>query len=199
MALLVAAVGELGFRKRASRVFTSGDGAGCGWLGLNTASRAGAPGQLLVNPVVGVRCLDIEEWVARGRGETVHPYLPPTCSEPLRYLLTGERRFDWVLDGGRSDREVVDGLVVALRTVGARFIDEMSDLTVLSRALGAVAARDQRAAYRWPVALLLLGQPDVSLGAAAEARMSLGARNDQAAEELRRFLDWFEQEVTVGG
>lgn len=198
MTLLVEAVGELGFRKRAGRVFTTSAGDCCGWLGLNTASRAGGSGQLLINPVVGVRWPDVEEWVARGRVEKVHPYLPPTCSEPLRYLLPGERRVEWILGGGSSDRDVVSDIVSALRTFGVAFIDKMGDLDVLSGALGAMAFRDQQSAYRWPVALLLSGQPDASLEAVAGVRRSLGAREDQAAEDLRMFLDWFQREVTAG-
>lgn len=58
--------------------------------------------------------------------------------------------------------------------------------------------RDQDAAYRWPVALLVSGQPEAALSAVVQVRASLAQRNDRAAEELRGFLDWFEREVIAG-
>ena len=68
------------------------------WLGLNTASLAGAPGDLLVNPVVGVRCQAVEARVAQGRGERLQSYVPPTTSEPLRYLVPVEDRRERVFE-----------------------------------------------------------------------------------------------------
>lgn len=198
-ALLVASVAELGFRKRAGMVFTLGDGERVGWLGLNVASRAGAVGDLLVNPVVGVRCRAVEAWVARGRGEKVHAYNPPTVSEPVRYLLHGDGRRDWILDGSLADHEVVESLVTGLATAGMEFIVQMSDVTALAERLGRHSARDQQAAYRWPIALILAGRRDDALSAVAQVRAALGAREDVAAVELRRFLERLQVEVTTGG
>ncbi len=193
--MLISAAAEMGLRKRAGLVFTLGDGPEIGWLGLNTASRAGDAGVLLVNPVVGVRDQAIEEWVARGRGEKPHGYVPPTFAEPLRYLVPSELRRDWILHGGAADHTVVADLMEAMQTVGMEFISVLSDLDALGRALGGAAVKDQQAAYRWPVALFLAGRRDAALRAAADVRAGLGGRSDLAADELRRFLSWFEGEV----
>lgn len=195
--LLAESTVELGFRKRAGLIFTRGNGPHVGWLGFNTASRTGVPGQIVLNPVVGVRQLPVEEWVARGRGEKVHPARPPTVSEPLRYLLPSGARSDWVLTGDASDRHVVDSVMSAVTTVGTAYIDRMSDLPMLAEVLAAAAPRDQQAAYRWPVALWVSGQRSGALRAALQVQESLGSRSDRAAEELRRFQIWFADAVTA--
>lgn len=199
MALLVSAAAEAGLRKRAGFIFTLGEGPQIGWLGLNTASFAGAVGEVLVHPVMGVRNQVIEDWVARGCGKKLHGYIPPTLSEPLRYLVPSEQRRDWILDGGADDRVVVADLMEAVRTAGMEFISRMGDLDALSRALGDSAEKAQQAAYRWPVSLYLAGNPDAALRAIVKVRAGLGQRDDLAADELRKFLTWFEGEVRAGG
>ena len=197
--MLISAAAEMGLRKRAGLVFTLGSGPQIGWLGLNTASRVGVAGVLVVNPVVGVRNQAIEEWVARGRGEKPHGYVPPTFSEPLRYLVPHDLRRDWILDGGAADPTVVADLMEAMCTVGMEFISAMNDLDALGRALGGAAVRDQQAAYRWPVALFLAGRRDAALRAVVAVRAGLSGRSDLAAVELRNFLSWFEGEVEARG
>jgi hypothetical protein len=199
MKLLTDSIVSLGFRKRADRMFTYGDDPCVGWLGLNTASRSGLFGELLVNPVVGVRHHEIEELVSAGRGERPHRYRPPSLSKPLRYLLPSARRHDWVLDGTASDRAVVDDITDALMTEGMLFIQQISDLRVLADHVGRSAPRDQQAAYRWPIALFLSDQPRAARSAVSEVRATLSARSDIAAEELRGFLSWFESRITNEG
>lgn len=201
MSLLLSALTELGFRKRVVGMLTLDLGDGwLGWIGLNTASRAGAVGNLLVHPIIGVRCQAVEAGVAQGRGERMHAYQPPTTSEPLRYLVPAEARRDWVFAaGGQPADQVVDDLVAAVRDYGLPFIHALTSLDALGRRLGGFVGRDGQAAYRWLVVLWLSGDVEGVVRGIERVRGLLGERRDRASEELREFTTWLEKELRSEG
>src|SRR5690606_27740771 len=85
--LVRAELAGLAFEKRAGDIFTRDlTSEVLGWIGLNRATR-GRPGVLEINPVVGVRHQPIERLLAELRGEKAHPYVPPTLSVHLGYLM----------------------------------------------------------------------------------------------------------------
>ncbi len=57
-------------------------------------------------------------------------------------------------------------------------------------------AKDQQAAYRWPASLWVAGHRHAAASAAAAVRGTLAERSDPAADELEKFLAWFEAGVT---
>lgn len=196
IALLTESLTKLGFRKRASLVFTYGDGEQMGWLGLNTASHGRPSGELLIHPVVGVRHRSIEEWVARGTGRKAHSYMPPTVSQPL-YVVAQRGPNEWVLNGGPEDPGVVDDLVTCVATAGMAFISTMSDISAAIDKMVALPTVSQEDRYRWPVALCLAGRPDDAILAIVQVREWLEGRSDPAASELRQFLGWLQADITT--
>lgn len=195
---MVSTLTELGFRKRAGRVLTLDIGEGwLGWLGLNAASRAGLPGEVALHPIVGVRSHAVESCVAEGRGEALHAYVPPTVSEPLRYLVPESLREDWIFDSsGTNEVEVSAAVVRAVREFGLPFIRKTADLGSLASRLAEAYPKDQQAAYRWPTALWVAGQRDAAAHAVAAVQTAVVGRTDPAAEELTAFLAWLEARVT---
>lgn len=189
---LLSMLARIGFRKRSAKVLTLDLGRGwLGWLGLNTASRAGGRGVILLNPIVGVRCQAIEAQVAEGRGEQAHPFLPPTTSEPLRYLVPATEREGWVL-GNQGDESLAASLAKLVEDYGLPFAQTMTDLDTLTERLRGLAQRDDQAAYRWLAALRLAGDVKATDSAAQHVRRRLVSRQDRAANELRAFAEWAE-------
>lgn len=167
-----------------------------GWLGLNAASRAGHPGEVALHPIVGVRSQLVESCVAEGRGAALHAYVPPTLTEPLRYLVPEALRDDWVLDSsGTLDVEVSAALVRAVREFGIPYIRETADLAALASRLAEVQAKDQQAAYRWPTSLWVAGEHEAAARATATVQAALAGRSDPAAIELASFLSWLEARI----
>jgi hypothetical protein len=179
----------LGFEKRSGLIFTLplDGGSVLAWVGLNKASHRGRPGEVLLNPVVGVRHQGVERVVGDLRGEKFHGYLPPTVSLPLRYLVPAEARRDWVVMGGTADAEVADRLVGAVDRYGFEFMRGASDVPGLIAALRAGRGPAHQNAYRLPVALLAAGGLEEALSFVDDELRALGDRADPAAEEFRRF------------
>lgn len=195
MAALEAAIADLGYKRRKAGLFTRelADDV-LGWLGLNTATRSQPAGHVLVNPVIGVRFQKIEELVAEGRGEKAHRYTPPTLSTTLVKVTPGSSSTNWVLTGDENhNATVIESINDALSTTGAAFMNEHAALEALLPTFERTCANDQSAAYRWPLALRLLGRPDDARAAIKQVRESLGSRDDLAANEQRAFLDWAEK------
>lgn len=186
----------VGFKKRAGQVFTMevGDGV-LGWLGLNRATRHRPPGEVEINPVVGVRHQAVEQLVAELRGEKFHAYQPPTVSTPLGYLMPGERYRAWVLTAG-TEHEAAD-LVEAVEKYAVPFMTATSDLASLCQRLDDRMGFDHQLVYRRPAARLLAGDPDGAKSLLDDAEAELGARDDAAAVELRRYVDAFRRRLEV--
>lgn len=127
-------------------------------------------------------------------------YVPPTTSEPLRYLVPVEGRRDWVFGGGgQSAEQVVADLVAEVRGYGLPFIHTLRGLDAISERLGGSVGRDDQAAYRWLAALWLSGNVAGVVSAIERVRTLLGERRDVAAEELREFAAWVEEEIRAEG
>ena len=193
-------LGRLGFKKRAGLVFTlplDGDVV-LGWVGLNKASRQGH-GEVLLNPVVGVRHQGLEMVVAELRGERFHGYLPPTVSSPLRYLMPVDERRDWVVKGEVDDAAVADHLVGAVERFGFAFMRSCARSPGLIAALRAGHGHAHQNAYRLPTALLLAGDVVDAAQAIERELGALGERADPAAMELREFAVRLQQRITAAG
>lgn len=191
--LLAEALTEFGLKKRAGDIYTWGDEEWAGWLGINKASRALEVGQVLLHPVVGVRSVSVEEIVARGRGEKMHAYIPPTYRIPLYWLMPERRSPDWVVTGGPDDGRVVAEVVDAVRKFGLPFVASLSDMAALEHALSEeVSKGDSQSAYRWLAASWLVGGESLLVRAAGVVRARWGTHSYPAAVEIGAFCSWME-------
>ena len=179
---------KLGFKKRAGGIFTidlSKDVIGV--IGLNRATKHRPPGEVEINPVVGVRHQEVERLVAELRGDKFHAYQPSTIATPLGYVMPENRYRSWVFTVDRAET-VATEMVATIAAHGLAFMHSMKGLTDLCRALdeGRVGFEHQLA-YRRPVAWLLAGDPMRAREKLDQSVAALGDRSDLAAEELRRF------------
>lgn len=191
VALVVETVKEpmarLGFTKRAGRIFTSAFGGdSLGWVGLNTASEHRAPEGVEVNLVVGVRNQHVERLVAELRGETFHPYLPPTVRSPLGYLSPERRYRPWLFEA-TTVRPLAAEMVGSFAQHGVAFIRRNAGLEGLCQGLDEGLSSDHDLPYRRSAAWLVAGDPVQALEIVDEAMAGLEARTDLAAGEFRRF------------
>jgi hypothetical protein len=189
---------DLGFHRHASRIHTLDiSSEKLGWLGLNTASRKRPTGETLLYPVVGVRDQVIERHVAAGQGRPFHRYLPPTVSVPLRSLLPAGPAFEWVLGRSEdSDTAVVDDLADCLLRYAMPYYAQQSDPHEMATTLEAMWVNWQDSAYRWPIALWMLGDSKAADGALTKVVASLGRRDDLAAREVREFAECIRAQLT---
>lgn len=182
-------VARIGFKKRAGDVFTLDLGPGVlGWLGLNRAAKHRGPGEVEINPVVGVRFQEVERLVAECRGEKFHAYQPPTISSPLGYLMPEKRYMAWVFAPGRSE-EVATDMANAIATHGVPFMRSVVDLAELRRRLQDRSGFEHQRAYRCPIAAFLAGDVEQARALLDEALAAIGARTDLAAADFRRFAE----------
>lgn len=197
MSVVEQLLAQLGFRKRAGDVFTVELGGDViGWLGLNRANRHRPAGEMGINPVVGVRHQEVERIVADLRGEKFHAYIPPTVSTSLGYLMPEHRYRAWVFgaqDGGDHAAEMVD----AVATYALPFMRRMTGLSELCGELDRGLGYEHQVVYRRPVAWMLSGNAAHALRVLEDSSGKLGARNDPAAEEFRRFGAALRQRLTA--
>jgi hypothetical protein len=178
---------NLGFRKRAGNVFTLDVAPGVlGWLGLNRAAQHHGPGEVEINPVIGVRFQDVERLVAECRGEELHPYQPPTISSPLGYLMPEKKYKAWLFGPGHSEELAID-MVNAIATHGVPFMRSVVDLVELRRRLQERSGFEHQLAYRRPAAALVAGDAEQARALLHEALVALEGRDDHAAADFRRF------------
>ena len=181
---------QAGFRKRAGYVFTLDLAPNIlGWLGLNRATQHRAPGEVEVNPVVGVRFQDVERLVDECRGEKVHAYQPATISSPLGYLMPENKYKAWVFSPGRSEEVAID-MVRAISMHGVAFMRSISDLAELRRRLqDRFAGIEHQLAYRRPAAALVAEDGEQARASLDAELAAIGARTDLAAADYRRFAE----------
>ena len=188
---------RLGFRKRAGDVFTLDLAPGVlGWLGLNRATRHRAPGELEVNPVVGVRFQEVERLVAECRGEKFHAYQPPTISSPLGYVMPEKQYRAWVLGPGRSE-DVAADMANAIATYGIAFMRSVIDLAELRRRLEDRTGFEHQLTFRRPVAALIAGDIEGARALIDETVATIGARTDLAAVDFRKFAEAFRRRLPL--
>ena len=166
-----------------------------GWLGLNRAGRHRRPGEVEINPVVGVRHQAVEQLVAELRGEKFHAYQPPTVSTPVGYLMPDERYEAWIITDDADEQAA--GLVAAVERYAVPFMRSTSGLEALCCRLDDRMGFDHQLVYRRPVAWLLAGDVDRASALIEAAEAGLGERDDAAASEFRRFAVAFRRRIGV--
>ncbi len=185
---VVPVLRRLGFRKRAGHIFTMDLAPGVlGWLGLNRATRHRARGEVEVNPVVGVRFQEIERVVQECRSAKFHPYVPPTTSSPLGYLMPERRYKAWIFVEGSGERSVAEDMGAAIDAYGVPFMRSVADLRSLRRRMDERSGFEHQNAYCRPVAALLAGDATEAGARLDEELEALGTRSDPAATDFRSF------------
>jgi hypothetical protein len=180
---------NLGFKKRAGNVFTIELAPGViGWLGLNRATRHRAPGEVEINPVIGVRFQEVERLVAECRGEKFHTYQPPTISIPLGYLMPQNKYKAWVF-APEGAEHVAAEMVTAIAGYGVPFMRSVTDLAELCRRFEDRPGFEHQLVYRRPVAALLAGDLMRARTLLNEATATIGTRTDAAALEFKKFAE----------
>ena len=152
------------------------------------ATQHRVPGEVEINPVVGVRFQEVERLVAECRGEKPHAYLPATISSPLGYLMPEKKYMAWVFAPGRSE-EVATDMANAIATHGLPFMRSVVDLVELRRRLQDRFGFEHQLAYRRPAAALVAGDAQQARALLDEALAAIGARTDLAAVDFRRFAE----------
>jgi hypothetical protein len=190
---------NIGFRKRAGGVFTLDLTPDViGWLGLNRATRHRAPGEVEINPVVGVRFQEVERLVAELCGEKFHAYTPPTVSTPLGYVMPEKKYMAWVFSPGRSD-DVANDMVTAIATHGISFMRSTVELGELRLKLEARLGHDHQLAYRRPVAALVAGDVEQARAMLDAELLGMAKRTDLAATLFRRFAETLRERLASIG
>jgi hypothetical protein len=184
---------RLGFRKRAGAIFTIElDDPVIGWLGLNAATEHQSAGQASVNPIVGVRHQTVERIVASLLGERFHPYVGPTVSTPLGYVMPEQRFATWQF-GADDSRSEADRLVTALEEHGLPFMRDHTGLDSIRDAIEQGNAESPE--YRLPVVLSLLGRDDEAV-AIVDARLEeLSDADNPFAQEFRAYAERFKEHL----
>jgi hypothetical protein len=177
-----------GFRKRAGDVLTLDLAPGVlGWLGLNRASQHRAPGEVEINPVVGVRFQDVERLVAACRGDKFHPYQPPTISSPIGYLMPDKKYKGWLFGPGRSNDDTAADVARAIDAYGVPFMRSVVDLDELRQRLEGRMGIEDQLVYRRPVAAFLAGDVGRARALLDDALAAIGLRSDLAAADFKNF------------
>lgn len=181
----------LGFRKRAGQIYIVDlreDVSGV--LGLNKGSKHRSPGQVEVNPVVGVRHQRVERIVADLLGQKYHDYQPATVSSPIGYLMPERRYAAWVIGTGSSPG-ASEELASAVADFALPWMHSLSALPELREALEGQMGHQPE--YRLPVVLALLGEHAEAGDAVQRTLAQLGTRADPAAELFRKFAESFDE------
>jgi hypothetical protein len=186
-------LGQLGFRKRRGEIFTiSLTDEVLGWLGLNYASRHRPPGQVVINPVVGVRHQVVERLIATLRGDEFHEYQPPTISTPIGYLMPVHRYTEWEF-GGQHGEAAGEDLVAAIVNYAIPFMQSLVHLPAILEAINHGLSNYPE--YHLPAVLEVMGRHSEAIAAAARVSDELGGRQDAAAEQIRRFPAAFDSGI----
>lgn len=176
-----------GYQRRQRGIFTIGIAeAAFGWVGLNRASASGA---MELNVVVGVRIEAIEQLVCALNGEKLHPYIPPTLSTHIGYLMPSRGYKPWYVTDEAGCEDVVREIVAAVQKYGLPFMKEHATVDETFAALrsgeyGFVGQRE----FPMIAAAILMGQKVDAESILEETLSSVQGRSDPAAEALRRYV-----------
>ena len=189
--MVLPLLAKIGFKKRAGYLFTFDLAPDVlGSLGLNRATRHRLPGEVEINPVVGVRFQAVERIVAQCRAEKFHPYLPPTISSPIGYLMPEKKYKGWVFTPGHLE-EVATDMAGAIALHGLAFMRSVVDLGALRHRLQDGLGFEHQRVYRRPAAALVAGEIQQARALLDDGLVALGARTDAAAAEFRKFAEAF--------
>lgn len=182
---LMPLLGAKGFKKRSGEVFTVELVEGfVGWLGLN---RAKHPRGLELNPVVGVRCQELEDLLSKLLRERPHRYVPPTLSISLGYLMPEQQYRCWVLQEDTVISSVAD-MVAAIVRYGVPFMESACNLRKIGELLESPRfSSAENAMYRRPLTKWLMGDREGALEVCASAARQIDERLELAAEHFKQF------------
>ncbi|WP_321872638.1 hypothetical protein [Burkholderia ubonensis] len=144
-----------GFKRRSGEIFTLQLAEGfIGWLGLNRTSH---PEGFDLNPVVGVRCQELEDLLSTLLKERLHKYVPPTVAISLGYLMPERQYRSWILRE-ESAASIAADMVAAIVRYGVPFMASACTLCEMGRLLESPRFTSaDHAAYRRPLIKWLLG------------------------------------------
>src|SRR5207248_2932149 len=184
---------SIGFKKRAGGIFTAelGDEV-LGWVGLNRASEHQPKGHFEVNPVIGIRLQRVEHEVARLSSRGFHPYLPPTVSTPLGYLMPEARYKAWIIRSPDGPPAAVRLVADAIDAYGLPFIKANAANDAVVQLLDHRRLEPPQV-YRVAVIQAFAGSPADGILLLSEAVQRLGTRKDPAAKALRAFSERFRE------
>ena len=187
--LLREPLAQVGFRKRPGGIFTTdlSDGV-LGWVGLNSASHGRPAGEVLFNPVVGVR----HEAVQGIYDELLErrALLTPTVSSPLRYLMAPEARRDWCFsEAGSDSAEQLADLVACIDTYGLPFMEALTTLPAVEEALKAGLGHGTE--YKLPIVVALTGDRERALNLLDGGERERDGKTYPEADQFRRFAARF--------
>lgn len=182
---LVSFLGAEGFKKRSGEVFSVELAEGfVGWLGLN---RAKHPQGLELNPIVGVRCQELEGLLSTLLRERLHKYVPPTVSISLGYLMPEQQYRCWVL---QEDNVISSGadMVAAIVRYGVPFMESACSLSKIGELLESPRfSSAENAMYRRPLIKWLMGDREGALQVCASSSRRLDERSDLAAAHFIQY------------
>ena len=139
-----------------------------GAIGLNTATKYGFD----INPLVGVRQQSLERLLAEMKGKPFHPYVAPTISRPIGYLMDPPKFRQWSFEQGQDNAAVVADMVHQITTIGFAYMEANQTIEAMCDRI----AKDRdymmhSDIYQLPVGYLML------------------KRYDEAEQVVRRELD----------
>lgn len=172
-----------------------------GWLALGSGTRSLPKGIVEVWPVIGIRHQGVERIVAEIRGDRFHPYVPPTVSKPLGYLMPAHRWTTWAVDtsdGCANSMSAIGDLVNAVRHHGLSFMRRHGNLHGICALMEELPAW-QPWFYRRPVAWLLAGDLARAQSSLQDALGRVGDADQGAVQEFRRFAALLEPGLAPGG
>ncbi len=195
--IFIDALARLHFLHRRDGIFTASRGPDAmNWLGLNRA-RAGLPrGDVVVSPIIGVHLQSVERLVAQLAGVSFHPYIPPTTSIGLGYVMPQKRLISWLVRRNESTSAMTDianELASALVKYGLPYLETIETPASILPVLLRSSRTDQAALVRSVVTLHLTRRDSDASELLRNGVGQLGAREDAAARELRIFAVAFEQ------
>lgn len=183
--LLSSRLGSEGFKKRSAGILTKEVKDGfVGWLGLNSVKHKRG---VEINPVVGVRCNELERILAMILQEKPHSYVPPTVSISLGYLMPERKYHSWTF-AGNVDEATFSDLTKAILRYGVPFMEVSSTINNIDSLLQSPKfAHMEHAMYRLPLAKWLSGDAEGALKACDHYCRELGQRVDMVAERFKKF------------
>lgn len=144
-----------GFKKRSGEIFTRNLAEGfSGWLGLNRARRRDG---FELNPVVGVRCQELEGLLSTLMTERQHTYIPPTVAISLGYRMPDRTYRSWTIQEDTIADDCAD-IVAAVVQYGVPFMASACTLPALGTLLESPGFTSvEQASFRRPLIKWLLG------------------------------------------
>lgn len=178
---------ESNFRARAGGIYTRSITSDVlGWVGFNTAVGR-SDGLLEINPVVGIRHQALELLIAELLGRKPHTYIPATLSTPVGYVMPEGKYRPWLFGEDMVLDDQVDDMVRSVLQHGTSYMNKVSSLPMIVKAMSDGAGNNDANAYRLPAGYYLLGDSKRAQELLAESFMSLDSRQDLAAQQFRTF------------